>query len=115
MQNRRFIVNSDGRASIGPGVGFDVFGVIWEVDEVAMTLLDLQLGVPGDIDRFGSFTRTMAGTLIVSEFYRWRNLQPGVAHPDYLAKIVNAARFHGFPADYIEDVQRWDVDRCTDF
>lgn len=110
IESRRLIVNSDGLASITPRKDFEVHGVIWEVEEVAMTSLDLQLGVPSGVDRFGAFARDPAGTLVVSEFYAYRNLELGAAHPDYLAVILRAARAHRFPSAYLEQLARWDID-----
>jgi hypothetical protein len=111
MESRRFLINTDGIASITPRSGFEVHGVIWQVEEIGVTCLDLQLGVPGGVDRFGGFSRNNSGKLIVSEFYMYRNRELGTAHPDYLTVILNAARKHGFPDDYIEQIERWDVDR----
>jgi hypothetical protein len=111
MESRRFLVNTDGIASITPRVGFEAHGVIWQVEETGVTCLDLQLGVPGGVDRLGGLSRNHAGTLIVSEFYMYRNRELGTAHPDLLTLILSAARKHGFPDDYIEQIERWDVDR----
>jgi hypothetical protein len=111
MESRRFLVNTDGIANITPRIGFEVHGVIWQVEEIGVTCLDLQLGVSGGVDRSGGFSRNHAGTLIVSEFYATRNRELGTAHPDYLGLILTAARKHGFPDDYIEQIERFDVDR----
>jgi hypothetical protein len=111
MDSRRFIINTDGRASITPRAGYEVRGVIWELHEVAVTCLDLQLGVPSGVDRFGGFSRDQAGRLIVSEFHAYRNREFGRAHPDYLAVILKAARLHDFPQAYVDQVQGWDVDQ----
>lgn len=109
--SRRFIVNSDGLASIVPRRDYTVHGIIWEVHDVAMTCLDIRLGVPSVYERFGAFARDPAGTLIVSEFHATRNRQSGVANPNYLSVIIEAAQKYGFPADYVEQIQGWDIDR----
>jgi hypothetical protein len=109
--SRRFIVNSDGLASIVPRRDYAVHGIIWEVHDVAMTCLDIRLGVPSVYERFGAFARNDAGTLIVSEFHATRNGQFGVAHPSYLSVIVEAARKWEFPDGYVEQIQGWDIDR----
>jgi hypothetical protein len=111
MESRRFLVNTDGIASITPRKGFEVHGVIWQVEEVGVTCLSLQLGVPSIYDRFGAFARDPAGQLIISEFYATRNRQLGSAHPSYLAVIVNAARKWQFPESFVEELQSWDIDR----
>src|SRR5258707_13148969 len=65
LTSRRFIVNSDGLASIVPRRDFTVHGVVWEVHDIALTCLSLQLGVPSVYDRFGAFARDPAGQLII--------------------------------------------------
>jgi hypothetical protein len=111
MESRRFLINTDGIASITPRMGFEVHGVIWQVEEIGVTCLSLQLGVPSVYDRFSAFARDPAGQLIISEFYATRNRQLGSAHPSYLAVIVDAARKWSFPECYIEELQGWDIDR----
>jgi hypothetical protein len=67
MESQGFIINADGIVSITPRQGFEVHGVVWQVEEIAVSCLDLLLGVPGPVERFGGFSRNLAGTLIVSE------------------------------------------------
>jgi hypothetical protein len=84
--------------------------VVWEIDDVAMTCLDLQLGVPATYDRFGTFARNSAGTPIVVEFHATRDYRVGRAHPDTIGPIVVAAIARGFPPEYVDELLEWDMD-----
>jgi hypothetical protein len=46
MESRRFLVNTDGIASITPRIGFEVHGVIWQVEEIGVTCLDCNSACP---------------------------------------------------------------------
>src|SRR5882757_986648 len=46
IPSRRFIINSEGTASLVPRRNFAIFGIVWEVPDYGMALLDLKLGVP---------------------------------------------------------------------
>src|SRR5258708_2150391 len=81
MESRRFLVNRDGIASITPRIGFEVHGVIWQVEEIGVTCLDLQLGVPGGVDRFGGLNPNRAGRVIVREVYLFPQREAEAAHP----------------------------------
>jgi hypothetical protein len=111
LMSRRFIVNSDGLASIVPRRHHVVHGIVWEVHDISLTCLSLQLGVPSIYDRFGAFARDPGGQLIISEFFATRNRKLGSAHPSYLAVIVEAAQKWGFPESYVEELQGWEIDR----
>ena len=85
-----------------------VYGVIWEISDIALTGLDICMGMPGIYDRFGSFARSPAGELISSEYYGARNNRTlGKAEPDYLRPILDAARRWGFPEPYLEEIASW--------
>lgn len=105
--SRRWMVNSDGTATIVPRRDFRVLGVIWSVHEVGLAALDIHAGVPQQHDRFGSFAKTAAGQLCVSEFYATRNRLPGKGSPSYLRPILKAAQRWAFPQDYLDELSSW--------
>ena len=108
--SKRFIVNDEGVATLVPRRGFKVWGVVWEVSEVAQTALDIALGLPGHCDRFGSFARGAAGELILSEYYgSLNNRTLGSATPDYLGQILDATRQWGFPQVYLDEIASWNA------
>jgi len=106
-EGRRFIVNSDGIATIVPRKDFKVFGVVWCVHEIGLAALDIHAGVPHDHDRYGCFARSASGQLCVTEFYATRNRTEGLADPSYLSPIIAAARHWRLPDAYIEEMASW--------
>ncbi len=105
--SRCFMINSDGVATAFPRRDHRVYGVVWSVHEIGLAALDIHAGVPHEHDRFGSFAKTAAGQLCVSEFYATRNRTPGRASPSYLRPILKAARRWEFPQDYLDELASW--------
>ena len=114
--SKRFIVNGEGVATLVRRRDSTVYGVIWEISDIAQTGLDIFMGMPGVYDRYGSFARGPAEELVVSEYYGARNRTPGTATPEYLRPILDAGRRHGFPQSYLNELTAWtngDVDAAT--
>lgn len=105
--SRRWIINSAGTASIVPRRDHQVHGIVWSVHEIELTALDIQMGVPSQCDRYGSFAKTTNDQLCVSEFYASRNRTFGQASPAYVALIAAAARRWGFPERYSDEITGW--------
>lgn len=106
--SKRFIVNDEGTATLVPRRGSVVYGVIWEISDIAQTCLDICMGMPGICDRFGSFARGPADELIISEYYGARNNRTlGKASHEYLRPILDAARHSEFPQSYLDEIAGW--------
>lgn len=106
--SKRWVVNDQGVATLVPRRDFTVYGVIWEITEVAQTGLDIQMGVPSIYDRFGSFARGPAEELVLSEYYGARNNRTlGKATPEYLQPILDAGRCWAFPSSYLDEIGSW--------
>ena len=108
--SKSFVINDAGLATLYPRRDLKVWGVIWEISDVAQVGLDLCLGVPNECERFGSFARGVSGEMIASEYYGRRNNRTrGLASPEYLDKIVAAGQQHGLPAAYLQELRRWEL------
>ncbi len=105
--SKRFIINDEGVATLVPRRDFTVYGVVWEISDIAQTGLDIFMGMPGIYDRYGSFGRGPAGELILSEYYGARNRTPGAATPEYLRTILEAAQHWRFPQSYLDEIAGW--------
>jgi hypothetical protein len=69
INSRRFIINRDGLPGITPRRGHTVYGVVYQLPDISLTCLSLQMGFPTTVERFGGFVRDPAGTLMVVEFF----------------------------------------------
>jgi hypothetical protein len=103
----RFIINRDGIATIIPTPDSVVYGVVWQIDEIALVALDICMGMPTFFERAGGFKLNIDGKLIVSEHYVAREVRSGEPKSSYLETIVKAAKDHGFPPSYVEELLRW--------
>jgi hypothetical protein len=113
IPSRRFMVNTDGMAMVVPRRDFSVFGIIFEVADVALAALDVQLGVPHDWHRYGCLGRDPGQRPILMEFHTPAQRRPsrlGQADPSYMRPIVEAARKWGFPQEYLDQFRFW----CSD-
>jgi hypothetical protein len=105
--SKRWIINDEGVGTLVPRRDFVVWGVVWEITDVAQMGLEMCMAVPGIYDRYGSFARGHAGELISSEYYGTRNNRTlGLADADYLAPILDAARHWEFQS-YLEEIATW--------
>jgi hypothetical protein len=105
--SKRFVVNDEGVATLVHRRGFEVWGVIWEISDVAQTSLDIAMGMPGVFDRFGCFARGSAGEMISTEYYAALNRTPGIATAEYISPIIAAARHRQFPQTYTDELAGW--------
>ena len=108
--SKKFVITDAGIATLFPRRASEVWGVIWEISDLAQIGLDICLGVPGERERFGSFARGINGEMIATEYYGLRNNRSrGFASPDYLDKIIAAGQNHGLPASYLQELRRWQL------
>lgn len=106
--SKRFVINDDGVATLMPRRDFTVYGVVWEISDIAQCGLDIALGMPGIRDRFGSLARAPDGQLVSSEYYGARNNRTlGKASREYLQPILDAARHWNFPESYLDEIAGW--------
>jgi len=106
--SKRFVINDEGVATLVPRRDVSVYGVVWEISDIAQTGLDIRLGMPGVCDRYGSFARGPAGELVLSEYYGARNNRTlGKASHEYLRPILDAARHSEFPQSYLDEIAAW--------
>lgn len=107
FESRRWIVNTDGVASIVPRRGHRVYGVIWRLPEIEMPALDLFLEVPHLFDRYGALAYLANGRRISAEYYVARNHEMGSATQEYLEPILKTGRQFGFPESYLDEISGW--------
>jgi len=106
-ESRRWIVNSEGIASVIPRRGHQVHGVIWRIPEIELAALDIYLGVPSNVERFGALAYLPNGRRITSEYYGTKIRELGAASAEYLAPILKAGRERGLPDSYVEEMAAW--------
>jgi gamma-glutamylcyclotransferase (GGCT)/AIG2-like uncharacterized protein YtfP len=104
----RFFINRRGTASICPDLRSTVHGVIWRIGPEHRTTLDHHEGI-----RLGNYLRREIRFLSHGARYRGFtyvgvHLQQGRAIRAYLEGVIlPAARDHGLPRDYVDELASW--------
>jgi hypothetical protein len=107
LADYRFVITSDGYASVAPARAQTVHGVIWRLTPRDRITLDLWEGIGAGQYRAEILPVLERGRRRPALVYvaRWRPV--GRPKPGYMEVIVKAAREWGMPADYIASLQRW--------
>lgn len=105
IRNRRWIANENGRATVVPSGGFDVFGVVFEVPEAAEVNLAERFPAHS-ADRYGAFAKTEHDTLLPVEYFAPVNHRHGEIGCEIL-QILAAARHYRFPDAYLHELCSW--------
>ena len=105
IRNRRWIANSDGRATVARGREFDVYGVVFEVPEAAEMAL-AERYPPRTADRYGAFARSTDDTIMPVEYFAPVNHRHGEAGWEIL-QVLAAARYYRFPEAYLSELAQW--------
>lgn len=108
----RFIINGRGVASIIPDSDGIVYGVLWEIDKLDEGALDEYEGI-----KWGTYKKvelnldSNTSMVVKALIYIAEDNTPGIARDNYIEKIIDAAKQHGFPGLYIEELESWGVKR----
>jgi len=107
----KFVMNSDGFASIVPEAGGRVIGVLWKVDAFAELALNRVMGVTAD--RAGSLNlnvRTGRNSGVRALVYLPKNTKPSLCREVALNRILAGARDFYLPSAYIDYLESWNRD-----
>jgi gamma-glutamylcyclotransferase (GGCT)/AIG2-like uncharacterized protein YtfP len=112
LDDHRFVITSDGYASVQRVRGERVHGVLWRLGARDLAALDAYEDVGG-----GLYTRAMIPVLsgghgVKALIYLGRSREAGRPEPGYLDNVVAAAREWQLPWDYIQGLTRWADDRA---
>lgn len=107
LPRHRFIIMSEGYASIVRDPRQTVHGVLWD-----LALADLR-----PLDRFEGIDRGLYSKIsqpVITDqgpkralVYVAASVEPGRPRPGYLEEILAAAQAHGFPKPYLDELARW--------
>ena len=108
LQAHRFTLNGRGVATIVPDPA-TVHGVLWLLTERCEEALDRYEGVAGgyydrvhlDVVDLGS------GATVNALVYVGPNVRGSQRRPGYMQAIVEAARAHAFPDEYVRELAAW--------
>lgn len=107
LAGHAFFIAARGYASLRRNPSQQVFGVLWRLTPANLAALDRYEEVPeGLYDRDVRPVQGLQG-LTSAILYIARDAAPGQPLLAYQAGIVSAARFWGFPDDYVRQLELW--------
>ena len=110
LDGHAFRINANHFATIVPAAGKRVHGVLWSISEEHRAALDEYEGVPFGMYRRHALPVTTAdGETQTALAYIARDATPTRTRGEYLEVILAAARSHGFPPEYVDEIADWQV------
>lgn len=98
----RFLINSEGWATIAPAPEDVVFGCLWILSEADERRLDTYENVEGGL--YEKMIVSPGPKEDRAMTYVAANRQPGSPNPGYLEKIIDALETLGAPAGYVRSI-----------
>jgi cation transport regulator ChaC len=95
-----------GEANVHPASGKTVHGVLYKIPEVAFRSMDRFEGAPVHYRRIEVAVTEGAGRKVNAQVYIATKIEKGLRPaPHYLQKIIEGAKEHGLPENYIEQIE----------
>jgi phage replication-related protein YjqB (UPF0714/DUF867 family) len=110
LADHDWLINQRGVATVEPFAGSQVHGVLWQVSDDDLAILDSAEGVPVRYRRNRLTVHTGDGPSPAWVYIDHR-VTPGPPRPGYLPGIINGAAHHGLPQRWIDFLRRWDPAR----
>jgi gamma-glutamylcyclotransferase (GGCT)/AIG2-like uncharacterized protein YtfP len=103
----RFIVTTDGYASIVRSPGGIVHGLVWRLAPRDLAALHAYESLDRGLYRTATLPVRIGARQAAALVYVARSRTPGLPRPGYLETVLAAARDLDFPAAYVDTLARW--------
>ncbi|KUH86112.1 MULTISPECIES: poly-gamma-glutamate hydrolase family protein [unclassified Mycobacterium] len=107
LADHDWLINQRGVATVEPFDGSEVHGVVWQLNDHDLAVLDSAEGVPVRYRRDRLTVHTDDGPAEAWVYIDHR-VEPGPPRPGYLERIVDGAMHHGLPQRWVDFLRRWD-------
>ncbi|MCW2554695.1 MAG: hypothetical protein JWR78_4476 [Mycobacterium sp.] len=107
LADHDWLINERGVATVEPLDGAQVHGVLWQVSDHDLDVLDSAEGVPVRYRRDLMTVQTADGPTDAWVYVDHR-VEPGAPREGYLERIIDGAVHHGLPQRWLDYLQRWD-------
>jgi len=111
LENYKLVFNKKARggsatANIRPAPGLAVEGVLYKINEAAFRALDRFEGAPQHYRRIEINVTSGNGQKLAAQAFIATKVDKGLRPaPHYLKTILDGAREHGLPEDYLQKIQ----------
>lgn len=107
LHDHDWLIDNHGLATVEPFDGAEVHGVLWELTDADLAVLDRAAAAPGRLSRDRVVVHTDAGPTEAWVYVDHR-AEPGPPPDGYLERIIAAAHQHGLPDRWLDYLRRWD-------
>jgi hypothetical protein len=107
LEDYRFIIMTDGYASIEPALGHDVYGVIWRLTPRDLSSLNAYESLQAGLYRRAMLPVLVDRVRLSALVYLGHTANEGRARPGYMESVIAAAGEWDLPGDYIASLRRW--------
>lgn len=107
LRDYRFIITTDGYASVAAQTGGCVHGLLWRLTARDRVALDRWENITAGLYRVEMLPVIAAGRRRRALVYVAQARQRGMPRPGYMEIVVAAARDWELPADYVALLKRW--------
>ncbi|SEH64982.1 Phage-related replication protein YjqB, UPF0714/DUF867 family [Mycolicibacterium rutilum] len=107
LADHDWLINQRGVATVEPFDGSEVHGVVWQLSDHDLAVLDSAEGVPVRYRRDRLTVHTDDGPAEAWVYIDHR-VEPGPPRPGYLERIIDGAEHHGLPQRWVDFLRRWD-------
>jgi hypothetical protein len=113
LENHRFLISTDGYATVLPAPGEEVRGILWRLTVRDLAALNVYERVDRSLFRARMMHVRAGSRRMTALVYVGRSRSPGCARPGYLDLVLRAARDVGLPDDYVRTLARWSPARWS--
>jgi cation transport regulator ChaC len=107
LANYRFLITTDGYASVEPRCGQSVHGVLWRLTPRDRVTLDVWESIATGQYRAETLAVRADGRRYRALVYVGRQRSEGTPKAGYMELVIAAARAWDFPARYIAGLEEW--------
>lgn len=107
LADHDWLINERGVATVEALDGAQVHGVLWQISDHDLDVLDSAEGVPARYRRDRMTVQTVDGPRDAWVYVDPR-VEPGAPRPGYLERIIAGAVHHELPQRWLDFLQRWD-------
>jgi phage replication-related protein YjqB (UPF0714/DUF867 family)/gamma-glutamylcyclotransferase (GGCT)/AIG2-like uncharacterized protein YtfP len=107
LADHDWLINERGVATVEPLDGAQVHGVLWQISDKDLEVLDSAEGVPVRYRRDRMTVHTDDGPADAWVYVDHR-VETGAPRPGYLERIMAGAVHHGLPQRWLDFLERWD-------
>jgi gamma-glutamylcyclotransferase (GGCT)/AIG2-like uncharacterized protein YtfP len=113
LDDHRFVITTDGYASVVPAPGERVHGILWRLTSRDLAALNVYERIDVGLFRMRMLPVRFGAGRVSALVYVGRARAAGKARPGYLELVVAAGRDAGLPDDYVDGLARFAASRWS--